>query len=100
MDNFKNTIGWVLLVPGCAIGLGFLAVFAYFYWKYFVCSGIGCSELLMGPALASLFAVLSFIAASFGAFFVGSKIHKYIRYFVYIITSFTFTIFVYFLLFG
>jgi hypothetical protein len=73
MEDLKNALGWILLVAGCAVGLYFIVLMAYFYWKYIICNGAGCGELLLGSAIVSLFIVSSFIPASIGALFVGKK---------------------------
>ena len=95
--KFKELFAWLLIIFGGFVGFISLAILLYFYAKYFTCNGIGCSELMMGPAVASLFGGPSWAAISIGVFLLSSKVKKKITVTTYLITVFMLFVLMYFL---
>lgn len=93
----KIKIAWILLVLGALSGLWFLALLLYFYAMYFLCDGTACHELLMGPAIASLFGAPSWATSSLGAFLLEDQIKKAVSVTCYTLTIGMSCVLIYFL---
>ena len=92
----KVKIAWLLLVLGLQSGLCFLALLLYFFTAYFLCEGVSCHELLMGPAVASLFGAPSWAASSLGAFLLAGQINKAVGVTCYTLTVGMLCVLIYF----
>ena len=93
----KIKIAWVFLVFGALSGLWFLALLLYFYVMYFSCDGTSCHELLMGPAVVSLFGAPSWAASSLGAYLLASQIKKVVSVTCYSLTCGMLCMLIYFI---
>ena len=92
----KIKIAWLLLVLGSLSGLWFLALLFYFFAAYSLCEGSSCHELLMGPAVASLFGAPSWAASSLGAFLLADQIKKTVGVTCYTLTVGMLCVIIYF----
>jgi|TARA_Y100001968_G_scaffold223092_1_gene205835 hypothetical protein len=83
-----------------AAGIWFLGLLIYFYFLYVQCSGKACWELLMGPAIASLYGTPCWALASLCASVKGYDVNKYIRWSTYLIFAIMGVNLLYFLVYG
>ena len=81
-------------------GILYLGLLIYFYFLYVQCSGNGCWELLMGPAVASLFGTPFWALASLCALAKGREVNKYIRWITYLIFAIMSVNLSYFVVYG
>ena len=94
----KKNIGSLLFLAGIFLGFWSLGVLIYGYFSLFTCENgrSACSELLMIPAVASLFGFPAWASTSIGYYLIQSKINRYLGYFSYAVTALMALIFFYF----
>ena len=94
----KITVAWLFIILGTLSGLFFLALVVTLYRDYLGCIyGESCYEMLVGPAVFSLFSAPCWALSSLGVFLLGETINKRIRMISYLICGFMFIAAFYFL---
>jgi len=76
----KTVIAWLFIIIGTLLGVVFLTLVVSLYKDYLRCKfGETCIEMLIGPAIFSLFSTPCWALSSLGVFLLGDTIKKSIR---------------------